>query len=352
MAKPAATKFRWFILTPFLKGNDRSWLSAFIHRESVTFEYVNTRYRHARWRTKTSWMQWIDYFGQSIRANVAATKSQHEGTVTVFPQLAFTMAFFKLIFRSKKTLIAWCFNVGSMPSGIRRKFAAVVLRKVDLFVVHSSAEIEAISQGFNIPKSKVVFLPLQRPLMPQTHPMDVTSPFIIALGTAQRDYKTLIDAMAGLDIALSIVASQESVAGLSIPNNVTIYEKLSSEECHILIQRSTFVVTPLKASSTAAGQVTLLDAMMYERASVSTNVVGTIDYALDGATTLLVPPSDVTALRAAILKLWNDVPFRKAMQANALEFVRDKLSDENLAAQLDHILQDFEHKTIPPLQSA
>jgi glycosyltransferase involved in cell wall biosynthesis len=342
MESDVVNKFRWFILTPFLEGNDKSWLSAFIHRESVSFEYVNTRYRHARWRTKTSGMQWMDYFAQSVRANLAASKSQREGFVTVFPQLAFTMAFFKLIFRSDKALVAWCFNVGSLPSGIRRRIAAMVLSKVDLFVVHSSAEIEAISQGFDIPKAKIVFLPLQRPLMPQTHSMEETSSFIIALGTAQRDYKTLIDAMAGLDIALTIVASQESLAGLTIPKNVTIYEKLSNEQCHILIQRSTFVVTPLKASSTAAGQVTLLDAMMYRRASVSTNVVGTIDYALDGETTVLVPPSDVTALRTAILKLWNDEPFRRAMETNALEFVRDKLSDETLASHLDQILKSFE----------
>jgi glycosyltransferase involved in cell wall biosynthesis len=344
MVRTAKNKFRWFIVTPFLKEKDTSWLSAFIRRETVTFEYVNANYTHVRWRSKTNLFQWLDYFSQSVRTIFMARKGHQEGFVTVFPQLAFTIAVCKWLFGSNKPLVAWCFNVGTLPTGVKLKIACLVLQKVDLFVVHSSAEIATISAAFNLPISKIVFLPLQRALMPQKVPVEKTAPFIVALGTAQRDYKTLLEAVDGLDIQLTIVASAESLAGLTIPSNVTIYEKLNSEQCHALIQRSTFVVTPLKTSSTAAGQVTMLDAMMYQKASISTNVVGTIDYAADGTTTMLIPPFDVAKMRQAILKLWTDPVFRQTMENNALKYVTDELSDETLAKRLDQILISFERK--------
>jgi glycosyltransferase involved in cell wall biosynthesis len=346
--KPPAKRFHWLVVAPFIATKNTGWLTSFIDRESVHFSYVPANYSHVRWRTKTSRSQWIDYFKQSVKAvRMSPGRHARKGYITVFPQLAFGLAAIKLITGSKKPIIAWCFNVGSIPVGLKRWVASRVLSKVDVFVVHSVSEIEAISQGFSVPKSKIVFAPLQRALMPLTVPTDVELPFIVALGTAQRDYKTLFDAVRDVDIPVTVVASRSSLDGLTVPENVTVLEKLSADQCHVLIQRSTFVVTPLKASPTAAGQVTLLDAMMYAKASVSSNVAGTIDYALNGETTMLVLPADVDAMRNAILKLWSDVGYRQTMERRAFRFVSEELSDEKLAVRLNDLLRSFEEPLMP-----
>ncbi len=335
-------KFNWYVAAPFFDSASSPWLTTFISRKDVEFFHVASSYSHLRWRKRTSLIQWVDYVLHGLKTFFRARTPVRTGIVTVFPQLAFTVALIKLITGSQMPLVGWCFNVGKLPNGILRVISRRVLSQVNLFVVHSTAEAAAISECFAVPLEKVLFVPLQRPIVEARFARDADSPFIVALGTAQRDYDCLLNALEGLDIPLKIVATREAFKYSNLAPNVTILENLSIEACHELIQKSSFVVTPLEESPTAAGQVTLLDTMMYGKASISSNVVGITDYAAGGDNSMLVQAGSVPEMKRAICELWGNEELRKKMEENAYLFVKHELSDEKIAARLDAILIEFE----------
>src|SRR5262249_8728864 len=84
---------------------------------------------------------------------------------------------------------------------------------------------------------------------------------------------------------------------------------------------------PVANDTTASGQVTLIDAMMYGRAAVATRCVGTVDYVRNGETAFLVEPQQPDALRKAIQQLWEDEPLRQRVGAAAKRYVEVELSD-------------------------
>ena len=66
-----------------------------------------------------------------------------------------------------------------------------------------------------------------------------------------------------------------------------VRQGLSAAQCNELAQRARLCVVPVANRETASGQVTVIDSMMFGRATIATRCVGTVDYidhGVDGAT--------------------------------------------------------------------
>ncbi len=124
-----------------------------------------------------------------------------------------------------------------------------------------------------------------------------------------RDYKTLIEAMNGLDIPCRIVAGQVRIIGQyqsewrpiqnfgPFPQNVSVGVVPYSELRKIYAQ-SRFVVLPLLPSETSSGLTVLLEAMAMGKAVICTKSDAQVDVLLDGKTGLFVKGGDPIALHA------------------------------------------------------
>ena len=66
------------------------------------------------------------------------------------------------------------------------------------------------------------------------------------------------------------------------------------------------VLVPLEAHVYSSGQVVILEAMALGKPVITSRVLGTEDYVVDGVDGLLVPPADAEALRQAMLAFLND----------------------------------------------
>jgi glycosyltransferase involved in cell wall biosynthesis len=76
--------------------------------------------------------------------------------------------------------------------------------------------------------------------------------------------------------------------------------------------------------------------MAHGRPVVASAVGGLLDLVVDGETGLLVPPRDVTALRAALERLLGDAALRARLGAAARERARERFSwDVVTAATVD-----------------
>lgn len=268
----------------------------------------------------------------------AAALHGTDGLVTLFPQLALTAAIQRDLFHRRVPIVAWCFNIGDFPSGAKARVSRLALRRIERFVVHSTAEVPIVRDWLGLADGAVRFVPLQRAPIAALEEEEREAPFAVAMGSANRDYRTLIEAAARTRLPLTIVAAPRAVEGLAIPPNVTMLAGLTAEQCWRLAQRARFSVVPLADTRAASGQVTVIEAMRMDRPVIATRSAGTADYVEDGRTGLLVPPADPAALGEAMRKLWDDAAERARLAANASAFAEEHLSDEAAAKALARIL--------------
>ncbi len=339
---------RWAIIAPFFVDQGpppvqpQTWIDDFDH--SGGHEYLKlpviragrSGNWHDRKRRATPLAGWLGYWRQAR----SGLRADCKGLVTVFPQLAMMAAIQKAcsVTRRRTRLLAWCFNVGEKPSWPNSLIARIFLHHVDQFVVHSRGEIDTLHRWFGIPRDKIAFVPLQRAPIALTADEESSDPFVVAMGSANRDYATLIEAMRGLPLRLVLIASPRSLAGLDIPDNVELVNGLTAQECRVLAQRARVNIVPLADVATASGQVTIVEALRMGRPLVATRGVGSVDYIDDGVNAMLVDAGDVAGLRRTIMQLWDDPALREMLSRNALAYAAANLSDEMAARSLVAIL--------------
>jgi glycosyltransferase involved in cell wall biosynthesis len=197
-----------------------------------------------------------------------------------------------------------------------------------------------------LPQERFQFVPLPRKIVEITASEDEEKPFVLAMGSAQRDYRLFTSVMGKLGLPTILVAGEHAVKGIPMPPNVRVLSDLSLQHCHNLSQRARVNVIPINNACTASGQVTLLEAMSLAKSTVATACVGTQDYVDHGRTGLLVPPSDATAMEDAIYALWHNRAYRTQIGENAREYVTRQLSVQEGARQMCALLDDLEQKYV------
>lgn len=329
----------WVIAAPFFTAKDSQWLDDFADAPGMTFEKV---YRFAdgeeNWHDRkirtTSSSAWKAHWRQARTATAQAP----DGIVTVFPQLALLAAIRKTLFGGRFKILAWCFNVGAKPGGLKLLISKIFLKRIDRFVVHSRGEIETLHAWFGIDRARIAFVPLQRAPIAAVATEDLADPFIVSMGSANRDYETLVSAVEGTGIPCRIIASPRVIPDREMPVNVELGSGLTPDECLALAQRARISVIPLDDVDTASGQVTIVEAMRMSRPVIATRGVGSVDYIEDGVDGVLVAPRDADALRAAIVALWNDADLRERLAHAGRKTAETRFSDEAAATALVAIL--------------
>ena len=339
----------WLIATPFSTSASDRWLGRFVEGGRHSFECIPADYVHDRSRPSTNRRQWADYL-RHARAVMRALRRTpgRAGVISCFPQLP-TMLGLLCRFRLRgPAIVAWSFNLGALPGGFRRHVSRFALRRVALFVVHSRAEIEECSRWLGLDPRRFVFVPLQAPQRETTLAEDTDAPFVLAMGTANRDYALLFDAVRELGLRTIVVAGPHAVAHLDKPANVELMSGLTQDQCYELLQRCRISVVPVANAQTASGQVTLIDSLVHGKATIVTDCPGSSDYVIDGVTALSVKVGDRAQMRDAIGRLWNDEALRGALSAAARQDVQDRFSDEAIGRALGSICDAVERKSLLP----
>lgn len=333
----------WFLAAPFIQDSADRWLTAFVPNAdaAMRFHSIPASYAHDRSREVTGLGAWADYLRHGNAVWRAARQAQGAcGMLTCFPQLPIVAGLRKRLALSDMPLVAWTFNLGKLYSGARRRLARAALPAVDRFIVHSRSEVAAYSDWLDMPAARFQFVPLQRAIRSIAFQEDRNSPFVLSMGSAQRDYRLLFGVLAELGYPAMVVAGPHAVAGLSIPPNVEVRSGLSVEQCHELVQRARISVVPVSNRETASGQVTLLDAMMFARPVVVTDCPASVDYVTDRHDALLVRHGDHDDMKVAIQLLWEDEALRTSLGTAARRTAVNKFSDEAIGRIMGMILRE------------
>ncbi len=185
-------------------------------------------------------------------------------------------------------------------------------RVIDHVIVYSTVQqrlLEGLA-GFGTSKVSLLGFGVDEEFF-QAAPPAVGSRSICSVGLEGRDYRTLIDAVTGLDIDVEIAAGSRWATGQDfvadeLPSNVTMLPFLNQVELRDLYRRSRLVVIPLHQRDFQAGVTSIIEAMASSRALVYTRTEGQTDVVRDGVTGVPVAPADVAGLRTAICELFDD----------------------------------------------
>jgi Glycosyl transferases group 1 len=328
------------ILAPF---ND-TWIDSFCVRSDLEFKRTllpsgDRRSWHQRRGATTPILQWL-YLTKYARASL---KSRTDCIITCFPQLALAAAALSSFGEnSAAPLIAWHFNLGSLSNEWKGYFAGRILRRVDRFVVHSRSEINEYAKWLGIEERNFCFVPLQRARFDDVKPSPIEKPYIVSMGSANRDYATLVEAALGSGIKTVIISKKSIIDDLPEHPDLLKLSNLTPEECRSILSGAELNIVPLSLTGTAAGQVTFITSMSMGIPTVATRCVGTVDYIQDWKTGVLVAPGDPAALRQAIDALWRDNALRSRIGLAGRKYAEEHLSDQaagrNLAQVIDDVL--------------
>ncbi len=347
---------KWAIAAPFFNIDNIdtvNWLEPFVPGSTHEFQLIPRQKPMPKWHDRrskfTSADEWLIYMRQAADA----LNSNADGIIAVFPPVAAAVGLQQKLRLSHKPVVAWLFNVGTCSTGLRQKLAQASLSQIDYFVVHTRKEIEIYSQWLGLPTDRFEFVPYQAPDIAIEYEEDSQTPFIASLGSAHRDFPTLFDAVQTLNIKTVVATGKTAVAGLAIPEQVELPFGISKSACLRLAQQARLNIVPLqpKDGVTAAGQVTLVEAMIMGRPLIVTNFYGAKDYIIHGETGWLVEPNSRDSMIEAIDLLWNDHALRQWPGKNARAHALEHFSDPCAGRHLERILNKVS-QTRKPLSEA
>ncbi len=205
--------------------------------------------------------------------------------------------------------LVYSFNLTDLPSGKQHSLMTRAFQHPTKFVSYSNVERKLYADYFDIPIEKIDMLhwAVHAPKVDLTEAPVESGRYICALGSQGRDYATLIAAMKKLpNIKLVLVASPDSIADLTIPDNVKVHTNILLAQAHNILAHSAFMVLPLRDSQVPCGHVTIVSAMFFNKAIVVTNSLGVQDYIFDDKTGLFCEPKNADDLSEKIKTLWDD----------------------------------------------
>lgn len=317
------------------------WIDDFVDSSAgYRFEKFGMATAEQSWHRRgprTTLREWSRHFRQSYRAMT----SGNQVVVASFPQLILACCIWKMVLFRSPRIVGWSFNFGGASKSRAAQMVGRAFRLASVLVTHSRAEIATYSRIFGLPLEKLRYVPLQCGAIHPAPQLDTTVPqgdFVIAMGSAGRDYAALFEAARGLDFPVLVIAKDDAVVGLERPANVEVRSGLSEAECWAIAARARVMALPLSTVETASGQVTFLAAMALRVPVVATRGPGTEDYLSDDRDALLVDPSDAKGLQQALHEVLTNDARREELADNAYQKWLSAFSDEAAAKNLISIL--------------
>jgi glycosyltransferase involved in cell wall biosynthesis len=256
----------------------------------------------------------------------------------------------KAFYRSrKKTLVfdlimqdAGAKNKDRLRVRIRRR----LLSAIDVFIfIHK--DTSGYEENYDIPHSRCQYVPFKAnnfDLMDKVTPID--GDYVVALGASQRDYKLLVDAVAGTPIPLKIILPESSIkahrAHISherLPKNVQhIKTPVDRIAWSRYIAESRLVVIPIiPGVIQPAGVSVYLEAMILGKPVVITRGPST-EGILHEDLAVTVPPGNAEALRDAVYRVWNDNALRQRLSENGRRYALSLGDHKRLLADLRAVI--------------
>ncbi len=236
-----------------------------------------------------------------------------------------------------------------VSTGKKRLLLKGLQAQMDAIFVYAATQYEFARQNLNIPESKLHLIPFHadqcfyRPLPPAP---DAPPRMVCSAGLEWRDYPTLLEAVAGMDVEVRLAAAspwskhRNETENRTLPPNVSA-RRYEYNELRRLYADSQFVVVPLYENDFQAGITTILEGMAMGKAIVTTSTTGQKDAIRHGENGLYVMPGDVEGWRKAITRLLNDPEEARRMGEQARRDIETSMSLEHWVARIADVTRNL-----------
>ena len=306
------------------------------------------RYRSRIWLVLMGWPKLFLFATQSAIRSLFLSKPYPDTVVIGSHIEGLVFGLFRLLrFKRNPEIVLLGFILTSRPSrfanALRTHYFKFIFSFIDKVICYSSHEVNRYRSIFQNSRSEFLYVPfglhvegrIKENFQESTRHRE--RPFILSAGRSGRDYATLFQAVADQDIDVHVVCDNESaVAGLEVPNNVSLLRHCYGKDYIDEIINSLFVVIPLKVNDISAGQMVLLQAMAFGKSTVVTKTTTIEEYVADGKESLLVEFGNADSLRSAIEKLIVDKNLVITMGKSALAAYENKFS---MKAYVFHVVR-------------
>jgi glycosyltransferase involved in cell wall biosynthesis len=318
----------------------------------VDFLWAEAHDRSAAWGKLLT--RYPAYYRLALRALSQVARQPYDLVIAWEAKVGVPFALARRLHRGPvPPFVLLAFNPGDVP-GVFQPLIRLGMRGVDHCTVLARAEAEAYARRYAIPANRITVSALpsydllhdvQRRAM---EPPYGGAPYLHASGRSSRDYATLVQAVAGLDVKVVIHGRGYNFKGLTLPANVDIGEFASQAEFQRLVYHALFEIVPLQPRLRPAGSSQVVFAMMMGKPVVATRNASLVDFVDHGVTGLLVAPQDVSALRGAILDLLEHPEDVTRMGAAARQRYEQRHTFEQFARNTRQVLLEIHQAAQKP----
>ncbi len=273
------------------------------------------------------------YLARYLTALRAAWKARNADLVVTHgePMAIWTGIFMRLL-GSRARHLAWAFTMPEYDSygSLRKWLLRFGMKPVDRLVMFSEIETRSYPPLLGVDPDRFHMIPWSADGVDvdRSAPPIVEGEYIAAIGGEGRDYKTLFEAMAMLpERRLVVVASPKSIAGLTPPENVTVYSNIPLSDAMNIAANASFLVLPLLSETIPCGHGSIVSQFYLEKATIVTRSQAMNGYAYADENVLEYPAQNATALKEQIERLYNDAALRERLATAGLKFAREKCSE-------------------------
>lgn len=280
-------------------GTDFSYVDNWPIEKSVEVKGINNNFF-----TKVVEMKFLRfYFLQTL--GIIHKIQKYDIIISHGAQSALFLALLRTLFgwkKAKHVIIDIGGFKGASTNRFINKIISFAIRSVDKFIVHSSNLIDYYKEYFPeiVDRSKFIKLGIAVDFFNKIEHNIVLTPKneILSFGSIVRDYKTLISAFVNLnrdDIKLKIIGIKNN--NFDFKNkNIEILPYTSIDKLTQEILNSKFIVMPLFDTVYSQGQLSVLEPMSLGKAVITSNVKSTVDYLIDGETSIFYEEQNINSL--------------------------------------------------------
>ena len=159
---------------------------------------------------------------------------------------------------------------------------------------------------------------------------------VLAVGTNERDYETLVEAVKGLPVEVHIICNLKLYKEIPA-RNVRWHDSLPGDQYVEALRGARYVVIPLKKAERNYGQMSTVLPMALGKAVIATEVDALRDHIKDGETGLFVEAGDAFSLRKAIRSMEKNASLRTRLGAGGQR--HEKELSKIVSQTIDELLE-------------
>ena len=240
------------------------------------------------------------------------------------------------------------FDIGSFASASEEGCALRLMqnasKSIDGVIYHTNSQIGYYRKCFPWLENRARLIPFGTDLdffqADDVEAHDEGAPYFTCIGSAKRDWDTLVEAYRGLgtDVQLKIIGHVDpryaGVPGIEMIPHVPVKVMKS------YIKGALFCALPLKSFNYSYGQMTLMQQMAMGKCVVAAKAPSLVDYAVDGDSALFYEPKDVEGCRERLRTVIEEPQVREAVARRAPAYLAQNRNEQIMAAGIEAFFEE------------